>query len=559
MASNLKWNFSSLAKGRSGGVLLFCALIFLLGTIFIARHTDIFISPDETATQFFTRAFSTTGSYRVLDRVNETFGGLLHPRSVVTDGIFLLPGGFLGLSTIYSFFVFFFGAWVLTFLTPMIAIAAVFAWMKLLEQWFSKRVAIVSAIVLLFHPAFWYYASRGLMPNVLFASLLIFGAFFMTRSPSPFEGEGRGEVSCNVLSGLCFGLALFVRLAEVYWVLPLIIFLLFTMRSPSPFEGEGRGEWLHSVRDLILFFVSFSIPLLLMFFLNAQTYGHPFAFGYTFVSSSQNVIAVATQDDTIPDRLSWLFPFGFHPRAIFWHTLDYLLLLFWWLTIPTFAALPMVFRNKKQKGYVIVTVLMAIWLCIWYGSWRLNDNPDPTQITIANSYVRYWLPLFVLSTPFIASSFVWISERVQSLSSPVKGRLGGVSLCLLLLIMGILNVRIVFFAGQDALIRVEQTLQDSKWIRAQVFDLTPSDAIIIVDRADKLFFPFRHVIYPLRSETTYAAMPDLVDRAPLYYYGVTLPQKDLDFLNQTKLSPLRMRIDFIHPFGVESLYRLTRS
>ena len=542
-------------SARTGrwGILAVSAVVFLLGTLFVARHSDIFISPDETATQFFTQAFSLTGSFRVLDRVNGTFGGILHPRSIVTDGMYLLPGGFLGLPVVLAFFAFFFGGWIVPFLTPMIAILAALAWGKLLQCWFSKRIAFVSALLLLFHPAVWYYASRGLMPNVLFVSFLIFGAYFLCDRPLVAHLKRCAnrigtlkyfQTHVDIaLAGCCFGFALFVRVVELYWVFPLIVLLLVVSRT-------------RRVRDIVVFTVAFALPLVLMLFLNTQTYGNPFVMGYNFVSSSQSPIATAVQQEVATDRLSWIFPFGLHLRATAKHVAYYLFALFWWLSALTVIGLPVMLKSTKgkrtQRIFILTAALLALWLGFWYGSWTLFDNPDPKAITIANSYVRYWMPLFALSTPFIASALVWISERGRT-------RIAKFFLLVLLLVGVIgMNIRTVFFQGPDALIHVDQILNDSKIIRARVFDLTSSDSVIVVDRADKLFFPFRHVIYPLRSESMYAALPTLVSQVPLYYYGVTLPQTDLDYLNQLKFASNGLHIDFIETFGVESLYRITR-
>ena len=540
-------------------ILPLCAMVFFIGTLILTQHRDIFISPDETAGAFFTNAFSQTGSFRVTDSLNQTFSGMLHPRSVVTDGGAYLPGSFLGLSFLYSFFLFFFGGWILTFITPVIAILAVFAWKKILEQWFSKRVAFVSAILLLFHPAFWYYSARGLMPNVLFVSLLIFGTYFLVNRPLVFHLK-RCENRIGplkhfqkdldyVVAGLCFGSALFVRLAELYWVFPLVIFLVYAYRKQM------------QLRCVATFGVAFAIPLVTMLVLNTQTYGNPFVMGYTFISQQAHTIAATVTEESTHDRLSWIFPFGFHPRAIAKHVLFYLGLLFPWLTILSLAGLPIVLSVRTlplTKGvrakriFVLLTILLALWLGIWYGSWSLTDNPDPTQITIANSYVRYWLPLFILSTPFMASALVWVSNKLR----PKIGK-GIVLIVCVLCVIGA-NFYATFYRGQDGLIRVEQTVHESIQIRAHVFDLTPADSVIIVDRADKLFFPYRHVLYPLRSEKTYALMPQILNSTSLYYYGVTLPQTDLDYLNQKKLIETGLHITLVQTFGIESLYHITR-
>jgi hypothetical protein len=49
-------------------------------------------------------------------------------------------------------------------------------------------------------------------------------------------------------------------------------------------------------------------------------------------------------------------------------------------------------------------------------------------------------------------------------------------------------------------------------------------------------------------------LPHLIEHVPVYYYGITLPEKDLQFLNEQKLGPQALRIEFVETFGVESLY-----
>ena len=537
--------FKTVAKFFSVyGIWIACALIFFLSTFFLTRFTHFFISPDETGSAFFARAFAHTGSFRVFDGMNEWFEGVLHPRSVITDGAYLIPGSFLGLTFLYGSLMKIFGSWSLTFLTPVIVVIAMFAWNQILERWFDRRVALIASILTLFHPALWYYSARGLMPNVLFVCCAIFSVWFLTRlhpseKPSVNLWKGKKEVF-GLLAGLFFGLALFVRLSEVYWLMPLMVALLIAVRKTI------------SARVVIFYTLGLLSVMGLVFVLNAFTYGHPLTFGYTFVSSVQPSVLVENVSGVVLEKRSFLLPFGFHPRAIFWHTWDYALRLFWWLTIPAFFALPIVFKDHKQKIYTLLTIGVALWLCVWYGSWRLNDNPDPTQITIANSYVRYWLPVFVLSTPLIATSILWIAKHTRSKKQ------SAVLVCACILMLVGLNARSVFFAGQDALVRVVATLEQSEQIRDRVFMIVPEESVIVTDRSDKLFFPGRHVLVPLRSDRTYAAIPRILTRVPVYYYGITLPPEDLTYLNQRKFASLGLQITFMESFGVESLYHIKK-
>lgn len=524
-------------------------IVFLLGTFVLTRFLNFFISPDETANAFFAHAFASSGSLRVFDVMSSYVGDVLHPRSMVMDWNYLLPGSFLGLIVIYGILTAILGSWSLTFLTPVIVILAALAWNQILQHWFSKRIAFVSSILFLFHPAIWYYSARSLMPNVLFVCCVIFSVYFLLlitkkqKASLSFTSQLHNSITFS-LPGFFLALALFVRLAEIYWLIPLFIFLLIINRKSL------------SLQKCALMLVGFLIPIGILLFLNFKTYGHPFTTGYTFLSEAQRATAtsIAPPSPLSEDRLSWLLPFGFHPRAVFWHSWDYLLMLFWWLTLPALCAIPVFLKDRKQKIFLFVSIIIAFWLCIWYGSWRLNDNPDPTLVTIANSYVRYWLPMFILSTPFVATTVVWIVDRF----SKTKEKIGKKMLVSMMLLLIVLNIRIVFFEGADALQHVSATLEQSIQIRNRVLAIVPEDGVIITDRSDKIFFPARHVMVPLRSDRTFSVMPQFVDRSSLYYYGITLPASDLNFLNQQKLDPIGLRIHVIETFSAESLYQINK-
>src|SRR3989339_415907 len=190
-----------------------CAGLFFVGSLvlWLAGKGSVFVSPDETANAWFIQQFASQGTFRSFDALNLDLQGLVHPRSMIVISGWMMPVGFLGLSTLYGVMSALLGTSVLAFLTPACALLAVFAFRQLVKQWFDEQIANSSTIILLVHPALWYYTARGLMPNVLFVSLLVFALYawfvgFRNRTLSVF------------LSGLFVGLAAFVRASEVYWI-----------------------------------------------------------------------------------------------------------------------------------------------------------------------------------------------------------------------------------------------------------------------------------------------------------------------------------------------------
>jgi hypothetical protein len=420
--------------------------------------------------------------------------------------------------------VWFFGLWSLTFWTPFLAVVAVLAWRAIIEEFFDHRVGFYSTLLLMAVPAWWYWSARPLMPNVLFVSFLIFSVFFLVVKKWPS------------LAGLALAGALWIRTAEIFWLAPLL-FLIFIFWREKIF-------W----RPVLCFLASLAIALLPMFFVNHALYGSYLATGYTAISSEVNLVAdegVAESGhsslvQTFDEFLSSILPFGFHPRAALRNFWNYGLVMNWWLVLPAVIGAILAARRGFKWRYLLFLLVIGV-LVIVYGSAVIHDNPDPAAITIGNSYSRYWLPLFVATTPLAALAISRLRKNLRIFC---------------LIIFFLLSFNLVFFSSADALWPSRQRLIEVGAIRERVLALTESEAVVIVDRADKLFFPDRRVRFPLRDETTYALMAPLAKAGPLYYFGITFPQVDLDYLNNEKLKSDGLVVELVEIFNEESLYQI---
>jgi hypothetical protein len=545
------------------------AALFLLfvGSFMLVREGRIWVSPDENANEYFAETFATTGSLSTFDAYNLTFDDRLYPRSVVSVDGRLVPAGFLGLPLYYGAIAAVFGRWVIPVLTPIVALLAALAWKGIVRRLFDREIAWLSAILLAIHPAWWYYSARTLMPNVLFVSLIIFCVWFLFARPLR-TWMARG-VSLRlpgwvadvdvVVGGLCFGAALMTRPSECWWVIGGALSIWIAYRKSIPWA------------QALLFALSMLLALSPLPLLNQDLYGSALTFGYQIrQDATVSFVSVTTagQAQTAPDwwldferLVSPLFPFGIHPRNILRNVAAYGISMFWWLSVLMVIGLRKAFSGNdqpkdvrmKQKFYGGLTAVTAAYLIVLYGSWVFHDNPDPNVVSIANSYVRYWLPLFVLSTPYLAFAVRWFAQKALTPFSQL------LICCTLILACLGLSVHAVFFTPGDGLAYAAQGLQAANELRGVLLDKTEPDAVVIVDRADKLFWPERHVRYPLRDEGTYQLMPEIVLLHPLYYYGITFPKTDLDYLNQTKLKDLGLQIIDVETFGEETLYRIYSS
>lgn len=513
-------------------------ILFFLSTLWLVVGVpDIFNSPDERANFVFTSQFIETGRLAIHESFNQEVGGVIHPRSVLAFDDQLLPTSFIGLPIVYGLVGKLLGQWSVVYLTPFLAALAIVAWWKTTRRLFdAETLADLSALFLMIHPAFWLYTGRTMMHNVAFVAFLIFAAWFIFARERVTHQRAIGAAIMIVL-------ALFFRSAEVVWVGALTI-------------GAAYYIFKHSSWKMFAVFVGvLVIGAVSILVANKSVFGGYFETGYTLHDPDYTFTFSEPVEDiqNPPDGLlGFVFPFGIHELAILRHVYWYGIWLFPWMTVVSALGMLLVLRRWKKerapwKMLTVVTLTLAAWLAIVYGSWTFNDNPDPSVVTLGNSYVRYWLPLFVLASPFAARAIFALRSVMQNrrASNALAATLAG--------IMILLSTRLVFF-GHDGFIETRNHLFEFEGKREYILSSTESESIIIVDRADKFLFSDRKVVTPLRSEQTYAAIPALEALAPLYYFGITFPEEDIDYL-ETVFVP-GYQFEFVETIENESLYQI---
>lgn len=545
-----------------------CLVAFFVSTLFLSSFSErVFLSPDENANFYFAQTLGETGRLSAPVLPDEATRGnlstvLLHPRSIVTVGEQLLPGSFLGLPILAG------GAYKLAgdtgalLLTPLLALLAVLAFRATINKLFEdEALADLSALFLMIHPSFLYFSGRVMMHNVAFLAFIIFAIYFAAARPlglkSRFVREFRRLEF--FLSGAMVGTALLVRASEAPWVIPVFVFLLLVYRNEL--------GW----RNIVSSIIGFGALCAVILATNSWVYGGLFATGYTVqvaapvLTEISNPESIASTSTTSP--LYNFSPYGFHPRAILRNFWSYGIVLYPWMTVPALlGALLLVVRKfekkKVWKVLFVVSIFVGCWLVAYYGSARINDNPDPSVLTIGNSYVRYWLPIFALAAPFTAylmvSAWRYVSAEGFATAKPLQRRAWQGMLVILVLAAAVKSTDLVL-NGHDGIITSRAALSSFISKRYNVLSKTELNSIIIVDRADKYLFPRRAVVTPLRNENTYDALPTFVEHAPTYYFGITFPQQDLDFLNNDKLKADQLKIEHVVTLNEESLYRFSKT
>lgn len=501
-------------------------------------------SPDEAANRIFATEFAERGRLWRSEPLDAVAPGVVHPRSMrIANGV-QVPVGFIGLPVLYGGIARVLGTEAIPFLAPVLAALAVLAWAGIAAKLFGdERIGILAGGLLAVHPVWWYAASRTLQPNVLFVSLLIGALWFFIASP--LKGVRRA-----IPAGMLLGLALAVRPSEAYWIALGVMTILVVLR-------DGRAA-----KDACIAAICAAVMLVPFFVTQHGLYGSIFATGYG-AGIDTEVVGAAVGGNAaklLGPLRPYLFPLGFAPRLAFRTFATYGIGFFgWWSCIvgaglAAYAALLVRRKVTVTRGTAAATaavLLVALWLILFYGSWVIKDTPDPDAITIGSSYLRYWLPLFVVSTLPAA----WFAGRV--LPRLRSALVTSLVIALVILAIGSVSAVQIAFAEGEGLVRMKADLERYVLDRDAVLAATEEDAVIVVDRSDKVLYPHRSVVVPLRSEQTYAALPLLVAHTPTYYLGLTLPEKDLAWLNEVKLPPLGLSIAPVREVSDQTLYRFT--
>jgi len=532
-----------------------------------------FNSPDETANYFFIEQLAENNSIRYFEDANYYLDGRVHPRSIQVVNGYLVPGGFLGIILIYGLLGKIITSGLTIYLTPLFSVLAMFAWYAIIKKYFNKWVALLSALLVGAHPAWWYYTARGLLPNVLFVSLAILSVFFILVRPiknwqkkkKPKKKKKEQNWFLENIDWLVGGIflagSLMVRPSEIIWMM--IIGLGLVMFNYK------KINWL----GLIIFLITTVIVFSPIFFLNNHFYGSPFKTGYQDINNrivteedigDESLERPVTTSEVVEEPVAnrWvqgvktlILPFGFSARNIWNNFVNYHIKFNWWYTVLWAAGLIFMavqLGRKKiswpQAQLIIFFGVVSFWLVIVYGSWQFSDNINVGKVTIGNSYLRYWIPSFVLATPVIAYLLYHVGRIFKFHALQVIWAI------LIIAAFGAMGTTTTIFGEDEGLRYVRNHLWRYERISERVVELTEDNAIIITDRSDKIFFPKRKIVYPFMAEATYDLLPKMYFVAPTYYYSVALTEGAVEYLNNGILAKKGMRMEKIESFDNEALY-----
>lgn len=490
-----------MSRGLRGAVVV--AVLFFLSCLLVAvRNNSKFPSPDETANFRIARQVAIVHSLTIPSPLSQV-GGIVAPRGFIAGDGVLVPGSFVGMPYAYGMLARVVGTWVIPFLTPLLSAFGLIVAFLILRRILAEHVALLSTILIAVHPAFWYYSARGMFHNAAFFDMVIVGVYALIRALSLEPGRSFFQrYSWYVISGVFLGVAVAFRTSETIWLALVVLVIIVAHR-------HIRSR----IVGILTLLVALLIPLSVIFVLNHRLFGHALSFGYASIAPAIGTPG-SSAVSVIQKSIGLLFPFGIHPVLAVQTAWKYIVTLF---LIPTTLAgigIGYWLRSRKNTGMIllcILTLFVGMWLVTYYGSWQIQDNPDPNAVDIGTSYVRYWIPLFVMSMPFAAYALDAITRRY----SGVRRHIMLVTLTTIVIFAS----SIVVLADQsEGLAAVRSGTLEYQYLASRAVAETPANAVILAGHADKIFFPERSVIVSVDTPEQQQQLRVLMRTVPVYLY-----------------------------------------
>lgn len=573
-------------------LLAICFFVALSTLNFYSKGGDFvkWSSPDETANYTFAKLYGQTGELSLFEKYNFYIGDVIRPRSMRSDYGSIKPVSFLGIILIYGKIVSYTSYKILPFLTPFFAALGIFFYYLLIKKLMGKTNAFLSTFLLAFFPVWIYYSARSMFHNVLFMSLLIIGLYFSTVMGqrvkkvkffnfNPIKINWKGFISA-ALAGVVIGFAIITRTSELLWLAPMLFIL-----------------WIFNIKKVgilkLLIFISFLFTAMLpALSWNQILYSGFTNGGYPEMNQSIKELAGASSDlvkttafgkfgyiiETLTRIKDQIFYFGFNlkqsEKMLFYYFVDMFPYIFWMSLLGFFLFLQRIKKwQSRHFAYIFSFAIVSIILVLYYGSWEFYDNPDKTSHTIGNSYTRYWLPIYLGAFPLVSffisklseaffkkeieGEFVEVKVKKNKLLSffhpslPKREFLARSTQAIAIIVISFLSLSFVLYGSNEGIVYLNQN-DYLKEQQHKVLELTESNSVIITQYHDKILFPERKVIVGLLTdENMNITYGKLIDFLPLYYYNFTFPEKDFNYLNNSKLKK--------HGFMIEEIAKINES
>ncbi|MBP9709981.1 hypothetical protein KBD61_03075 [Patescibacteria group bacterium] len=507
------------------GFLVACLCITSLVLPFAFRGK--YASPDETAVALVAERLASRQSPRVEESLAVAYPWL-HPRSWVSQGTALVPVGFLGWPLVLSPWVALFGRSVLPWMAWVWFLSGLYPFYRLLRQRFSCHSAAVGVLIMAATPMVLLYANRALFPNPAILSAFLWSLWVLDLT--------KRQVRYSFLAGILMGVTAIIRPIELIWILPWWIWKLSelprTKRYFLPFCLTALGVF-------ILFFA-----------LNQSVYGHWWRVGYWIGDNLPLNTKMVLSDS--PITIKRIFPFGIHPRAIWWNLQSFTQAFLWpfWLLLGTALASYLSTFKRNRVSYKQALSTPLLWISAWtvfsllivYGSGVYQDHVRPGAVTVGNSFLRYLLPL----APLIGVAVAYLFEAYRG-----RKEFAWLASLLVISLCGF-GIYAVTLKDDEGVVATRTELIRYADIHEQALALFPKGSVIISDRSDKVFSSSFRAVSPRPSlEEIARLVHDSEAQVDVGIFARPFSQRERDDLRGLGLEVLE-----VGAFGRERLYRV---
>lgn len=495
---------------RMTSVLLGACLFLFAGSILPGMKTGVFASPDETAVFLFANAWTPSMGFRIPVTIDGPSREIvqLHPRSMVRQGDWLVPVGFLGmpfLVTLVNHLGAHGGNYVTLFLTLSSAVPLFFILRKSTNAFTSWS----AVLVYLSFPTVLLYVNRGFFPNLPVIALSLWAVWLLRSAADYAQASKKKELFfCSALGGACIGVALLIRPIEAMWVLPWAVWSFWPAL-------RAMDSWKKRVIAVLPLGTILVLTAILGVWLSMKSYPYHGSIASQPISGYQLSDFIPQTETAAPALeltrdVKTLVPFAFHPRTL-WNNIRSFLFNVQgiWIGASVLGALIAWLRWKKEA---LAPLLLAGWtavtLFLMYGQTVYADNITGSA-TIGNSFLRYLLPL----VPLVAIGCAIAADRLRNISK--RGAVLAISLIVFLTGYGLAYA---LNGDAESILPTRKQLARYAQIRVMTEVSVPADAVIVSERSDKIFASSASwtVASPLPDESALTVLRDT--EAPVYLF-----------------------------------------
>ncbi|MCK9360725.1 glycosyltransferase family 39 protein [Patescibacteria group bacterium] len=510
-----------------GGILLLLLpFYFWLAT----AGVGVYASPDETANAITIRQLDWYGRITVAEPLAKDFPWV-HPRSYISQGDAIAPVGFLGWPWIISVFSLILGQGMVPILATLAAVSMAIPLFGLLRR-FGRAPAFAGVIIGMTFPTLILFGNRALFPQI---GLLVLGVWTMFGLSRLSSKDAPWKFGALAFLGT---LAMSARPTEIIWLLPWFAWFAKDLRPDR--------------KRIIAACVGALIPLMFIGFHAQISYGGFWKSGYMARDNGSVEMIALPAGPNDPTR-SIVFPFGIHPKYLVWNVWSFLFkLLFPWTVLVIAAAVSIGWEMKQSKErnwkkFIErhAVTLLSLWtvgfLIAYYGQGLYTDHVQRGAVTIANSFVRYLLPL----APLAALATAYLFQKYQD-----RPR-GALVLIGLVMVLSGYGTWVALARDNEGLIATRGELVRYLDIRRQAAEHFGPTDLILSERSDKIFFPgHRTALIPANLEVA-----RLVKAHPEVRVGLfarPLSQSQADAWRKAGFEPNELLVS-----GREKLYLLS--